>query len=165
MDLRAGSLLKKVRWVWPAVVLIAAASAQAAPQSGVYSNVCVYPETDDLGGVAIQFSAEQPAAGVFWLCEGGCGWPEPMNSIHVSGDTITFIVLDKAIDGSGKLVRAQPYHYRGRFTPRGLILTSDFPDLGPVILRRQLGKEPTLARAPEKGRNDESTPAPVRRCR
>lgn len=145
--------------------LLAATSAHAAPISGVYSNVCLSPETDDLGGVAIQFSAERPPAGVLWLCEGGCGWPAPMDSIRINGDTITFSVVDEAVDEKGKTVSSRPYHYRGRFTARGLTLTADFPQFGRQVLRRQRGEKPILARTPEAGRNDESSPAPVRRCR
>lgn len=147
------------------VVLLAAGSAWPAPKSGVYSNVCLYPETDDLGGVAIQLVVDAPPAGVFWLCEGGCGWPEPMTSIRLSGDTISFSIADIAVDGAGKTVQSTPHHYHGRFTRRGLILTSDFPDFGRPTLTLRQGEEPVLARTPEAGRNEQSTPSAVRRCR
>jgi hypothetical protein len=155
----------KGAWLGAFLALVATANAWPAPRSGVYSNVCLYPETDDLGGVAIQITLDAPPAGVFWLCEGGCGWPEPMTSIRISGDKISFSVADTAVDAAGKIVQSTTYHYRGKFTARGLMLTSDLPDLGRAILTRRRGEKPVLARAPEAGRNEESTPYPVRRCR
>ena len=145
--------------------LLAAAVAQAAPRSGVYSNVCYSPETFDLAGVAIQFSADNPPAGVFWLCEGGCGWPAPMAAIRVADDAIAFTVVDESVDAQGKTVSSHPYHYRGRFTPGGLTLTSDNQYFGRQVLQRRRGETPTLARRPEAGRNWRSGPKAVRRCR
>lgn len=147
------------------LALLACASAWSTPRSGVYSNVCLYPETDDLGGVAIQLDLDAPPAGAFWLCEGGCGWPEPMSSIRLSGDLISFSVVDRSVDAAGKTVQSDVYHYRGRFTAHGLTLTSDRPDFGRANLVRSRRERPVLARTPEAGRNDASTPAPVRRCR
>jgi hypothetical protein len=148
------------------LALAGGANAWPAPTSGVYSNVCLYPETDDLGGFALQIVLDAPAAGVFWLCEGGCGWPEPMTSIRRSGDRIRFTVAEHAVESStGKTVQIAVYHYRGKFTARGLMLTSDAPDFGRANLIRLPAEKPVLARSPEAGRNDVSTPKPIRRCR
>lgn len=147
------------------LALVASGNTSAAPKSGVYSNVCLYPKTDDLGGVAIQIVLEPPRAGVFWLCEGGCGGPEPMTSIRLSGDAISFSVADITADAAGKTVHSTVYHYRGRFTARGMTLTSDYPDFGRANLVRSPHEKVALARTSEAGRNDVSKPAPVRRCR
>ncbi len=163
MGKRTGRLLKKARLAGLAVLV--AGAAHAAPMSGVYSNVCIERETDDLDGVAIQFAVDAPPAGVFWLCEGGCGWPEPMTTIRLSGDTITFTVAEVSVDGAGKIVRSTPFHYRGRFTTRELILTSDWRGFGRAILTRRREQKPTLARSPQAGRNDRSTPVAYTLCR
>lgn len=165
MDLRAGSLLKKVGLAGFAMAVLAVDAAQAAPRSGVYSSICVQPETDDLDGVGIQLTLDAPPAGIFWLCEGGCGWPQPMTSIHLSGERITFSVADVAVDGQGRTVRSTIYHYRGRFTAQGIRLTSDFPDLGPTVLKRRPKEKPALARSPMAAHNPEATPSAIGPCR
>ncbi len=144
--------------------LVAAMTCWSAPRSGVYTNVCMHGETGDLGGVNIQFVADEPPAGVVWLCEGGCGWPMPMTSIQLKRDTIRFSVTEDDFDEKGMRVGSNTYHFEGQFIRSGLALTGDLPTFRRLILTRQKREQPTLARNPIAGRNEDSTPYPVRRC-
>jgi hypothetical protein len=61
---------------WAALILVMViAPAHAAIPEGTYSNVCVYPQTGDLGGVQLEvkYSDGRPDV-LLWSCEGGCGW-------------------------------------------------------------------------------------------
>jgi hypothetical protein len=89
-----------------------------------------------------------------------------MTSIQLHGDRISFSVTEHGVEyPSGKAVQTAVYHYRGRFTARGLMLTSDLPNFGRANLVRSRKEKPVLARTPEAGRNNASSPAPIRRCR
>ncbi len=164
MDLRAGSLLKKVRWAGLIGAFLAAGGAQAAPYSGIFSDVCVNGETLDQGGVELQLRLGTPIWATFALCEGGCG-ARSIQSLHLTGDTLTFTTIEKTDDGT--TVRETRNHYRARFTRHGLVLTNlDLPEFGREVLKPQRGKFRSAEEVARAGDGHvDAWPAPVRRCR
>ncbi len=166
MDLRAGSLLKKVLWAAFALVLGASTNAQASPRSGVYSDVCIDPETQDQDGIELQWGPGPQPWITFVVCEGGCG-ARPVRDIKVSGDRISFTALDELVDGRGTPLPPVPYHYEGQFTANRLVLRSPGQrNFGREVLHRQPWKfrsAEAVARAGDAHVDD--WPRPVRRCR
>jgi hypothetical protein len=166
MDLRAGSLLKKVRLTGLSMAaLLAAGSATAAPASGIFSNVCVDSETLDQGGVELQVRLGRPIWATVVICEGGCG-ARTIESLSLSGDTLSFVGIDRYFDMQGKALPPVRYHYRARLTARRVILTSpDQPMFGRQVLKRQTGRFRSEAEVGLAGDSHvDAWPAPIRRC-
>jgi len=145
-----------------------AAPAEAAGRlaDGVYSNVCLYPETDDIGGfeVSLHHLGRHPQVGIV-ICEGGC-WRGVVSSVARSKDGLSFTVTEELLDQNGHPATPAISHYRVRAQGRSLILSSsDFGDFRRAALR-------PWTRTPKGGGADavapsdkEPTPAPVGRCR
>jgi hypothetical protein len=129
--------------------------ADAAPQSGVYSSVCLYPETDDLGGIELSLDVgAKPAVVRLITCAGGC-WQQPTSNVRVMGKELAFSARDESFDSNGKLVESVSHQFVAKFEKRALKLWSDDSDMsgGKLILS---------SRKPS--RHDASITAPIRRC-
>ena len=146
------------------LVLIATVThAHGAISEGTYSNVCVYPETMDQGGIELQLRLVDGRPSVsLKTCQGGC-WQQPTSAIVLSGDRIAFSAADQDFTESGALAHTEVHPFTGTFR-KGMLIVESHGYLPTQRLQkqRQLG----TARAKSASGNDPSTwPAPIRRCR
>jgi len=139
-----------------AAMLVFGAHAQAAIPDGTYSSVCVYPETDDLGGMELQIGHVGRTITVsLRTCAGGC-WQQPTSNITMNGNHLEFSATDQDFDGSGKLVEATVHQFTATLHKADLIVESRTYLQGYDRLKRQASRALTGKAA--------EWPIPVRRC-
>lgn len=146
-----------------ALAFVGGAQGRSVLPQGVYSSVCVSPETLDLGGVEVQLAFLPKPRGTFAWCEGGCE-RSAMSDLRFEGDQISFSIVEQYFTERGDAEKPETHHFTGRFKAHSLILlSSDKPGYGRIVLRRQTWKPDHLVLASSAGESDE--PTPVRRCK
>jgi hypothetical protein len=131
--------------------------ASATTFEGVYSNVCLDPETGDQDGIELQLQVAGGAPVVtFKTCEGGC-WEQPVSDVAVDGNHITFRATDQDFTPDGKLADSKVHRFDGTFGKRALDLES------PGYYERQHLNKRRL-RKPLDGGDKAKWPAAVKRC-
>jgi hypothetical protein len=120
MDLRAGGARV-------ALVLAAWLSAQpafsAAAKPLIYSDVCFEEETGDHNGAELVVWRTATAPKVrFTLCEGGCYQPELVTEPRLSGNRLTFTMVDTFVGEHGRIVRGKSYHFAANLGARAAML-------------------------------------------
>ena len=146
------------------VLMVTATQAYGAIPEGTYSNVCVYSETMDQGGIELQirFIGEKPSVSLK-TCQGGC-WQQPTSGIVLSGDRMTFSAADQDFTQAGALAHTEVHAFTGTFR-KGVLIIESHGYLPPQRLQKQ-SLLSARALAKSASGNDPSTwPAPVRRCR
>ena len=141
-----------------AAAAVLVSPAQADPAAGLYSDVCLSPDTGDQGGVELRlvYNAGAPMV-IFKTCEGGC-WAQPTRAAALTGNTLSFIAANQAFDDKGVLADSQDHHFEVRFSGETATLTSrDYPGHQTHRLRHQKLSGPSNA-------DLKDWPAITRRC-
>ena len=118
------------------IAVAACATVAGAPSSGTFGDVRMSAETGDQGGFQMETRLDGPKPSVvFTTCEGGCyggeSWP-----VAISGDVMTFSVVDDWYAGDGELAEQDTTRYVARWSGDGWLLTSpDSPGLNARLRR------------------------------
>jgi hypothetical protein len=145
---------------WVALILVAAiVPASAAIPEGTYSNVCMYPETGDLGGLQLEIKYSNGKPGVLlWICEGGCGWALITSELTTKGNQMSFTGGQEAISyPSRKVGIANSWRFTATMHDGELLLTSPTYEPNRQLLRRRVRIKPNGDR--------KAQPMAVGRCR
>jgi hypothetical protein len=146
-----------------ALAFSGSADAGSASLAGVYTNVCVSPETLDQGGDEVQLARRPAPHGTFAWCAGGCV-RSVMNDLRLQSDRLSFSTTEQYFTEQGAAAGSTTHHYSGTFKANSLTLvSSDDPDFGRVVLRHQSWKPDHLTLIGSTVEQSE-WPSPVRRC-
>lgn len=108
------------------LLLAAAAPASAmAAQNGVYSNVCVSPQSGDLEGMTLTLSgvAANPSVELL-VCEGGC-WNARIHDVRLQSGLLTFTAEERVLNDHNALAKDMFYRFKAQFAQRSLTLSAD----------------------------------------
>ena len=107
------------------LLLAAAAPASAlAAQNGVYSNVCISPQSGDFEGMTLTLSgaAGHPSVELV-VCEGAC-WNARISDVSIERDRLTFTGEELALNDHNAVAKDMFYRFAGQFAQSALTLSA-----------------------------------------
>jgi hypothetical protein len=113
-------------------------AAAAPPPVGIFGNVRVYPETDDLGGIEIAFVPNSYEIEIVW-CQGWCGYVARVPYTEAGG-VISFVYREPGFDKNGAAMPPFVIPMTVRRRGRSLIIAGPTRDILPPTTLKPLAK-------------------------